>query len=62
MDTRKQSGGTVCVSTNSIESYRYERSFFTYGWNHLSTNWDIQCSVMLLQLDTMGLIPIWFNI
>ena len=33
--------------------------FFTCGCNHQSTNWDMG-SVMLLQLDTIGLIPIGF--
>ena len=32
---------------------------FTCGCNHRSTNWDMG-SVMLLQLDTIGLIPIGF--
>ena len=44
---------------NSVESFRYERRFFTCGCSHLSTNWDMG-SVILLQLDTMGLIPIGF--
>ena len=33
--------------------------FFTCGCNHQSTNWDMG-SIMLLQLDTIGLIPIGF--
>ena len=43
---------------NSVESIRYEGSFFTCGCNHRSTIWDMG-SVMLLQLDTIGLISIW---
>ena len=44
---------------NSVMSLRYEGSFFTCGCNHRSTNWDIG-SVILLQIDTVGLIPIGF--
>ena len=45
---------------NSVESFRYEGRFLTCGRSHLSTNWDMG-SVILLQLDTMGLIPIGFS-
>ena len=44
---------------NSVESLRYEGSFFTCGCSHLSTNCDMG-SVTLLQLDTIGLIPMGF--
>ena len=43
----------------SVVSLRYEGNFLTCGCNHLSTNWDMR-SVILLQLDTIGLIPIGF--
>ena len=43
---------------NSVVSLMYEDRFFTYGCNHLSTNWDI--FVMLSHLETMGRIPIGF--
>ena len=60
MDARRQVVGSLSVSiTNSVESFRCEGSFFTCGCSHLSTNCEIG-SVMLLQLDTMGLIPIGF--
>ena len=42
---------------NSVESFRCEGSFFTNGWSHLSTNCDVG-SMMLLQLDTIGLMLI----
>lgn len=60
MDAKKQLFGNIKVSIKlikSVESFKYEGSFFTYGWSHLSTNCEIG-SVILLQLDTMGLIPI----
>ena len=44
---------------NSVESFRYEGSFCISGWSHLSVKLDMD-SVMLLQLDTIGLIPIGF--
>ena len=44
---------------NSVESLRYEGRFFTCGCGHLSTNCDMG-SVILLQLDTIGLIPMGF--
>jgi hypothetical protein len=44
---------------NSVVSFRYEGRFLTCGCNHLSTNWDMG-SVILLQLDTIGLIPMGF--
>ena len=62
MDASKQLWGSFVVSIsfkNSVESFRYEGRFFTCGCNHRSTNWDMG-SVMLLQLDTIGLIPIRF--
>ena len=42
-----------------MESFRFEGSFFTCDCSHRSTNWDMGF-VMLLQLDTIGLIPIGF--
>ena len=62
MDARRQFVGSLVVSINfmnSVESFRYEGRFLTTGWSHLSTNVDMG-SVMLLQLDTMGRIPIGF--
>ena len=62
MDARKHFVGSLVVSIsfmNSVESFRYEGRFLTNGWSHLSTNLDMG-SVMLLQLDTMGRIPIGF--
>ena len=62
MDARKQCVGSFVVSiscTKSVESFRYDGSLFTSGCSHLSTNWDMG-SVILLQLETMGLIPIGF--
>ena len=59
MDARRQVVGSLSVSIrfmNSVESFRYEGSFFTCGCSHLSTNCEIGL-VMLLQL---GLIPIGF--
>ena len=47
------------VLMNSVESLIYEGRFFMYGCNHLLINWNI-FSVMLLQLETMGQIPIGF--
>ena len=41
---------------NSLESCMYEGSCLTYGWSQWSTNADM-FSVMLSQLDTIGLIP-----
>ena len=43
----------------SLESFMCDGSCFTYGCSHLSTNCEI-FSVMLLQLDTIGLMPIGF--
>ena len=57
-----QSWGSLVVSINfrnSVVSFRYEGRFFTCGCNHLSANWDMG-SVILLQLDTIGLIPMGF--
>ena len=57
MDANRHLSGNCVVLINfknSIVSLRYEVSFFTYGCNHRSTNWDMG-SVMLLQLDTIGL-------
>ena len=62
MDASMQFEGIFVVSINlrnSVESFRYEGKFFTCGCNHLSTNWDMD-SVILLQLDTIGLIPMGF--
>ena len=62
MDARILLAGSGVPSTslmNSVESFRYEGSFFTNGWSHLSTNCDMG-SVILLQLDTIGLMPIGF--
>ena len=59
MDARKHFVGSLVFSMNSVESFRYEGSFLSNGWSHLSTNLDVG-SVMLLQLDTMGRIPIGF--
>ena len=53
IDARRQLLGNVNVFMKSVVSFRYG-GFLTYGW---STNWEIR-SVMLLQIDTMGLIPI----
>ena len=60
MDASKHFSGIFVVSISlrkSVESLRYEGSFFMCGCNQRSTNWDMG-SVMLLQLDTIGLIPI----
>ena len=43
----------------SLESFMCDGSCFTYGCSHLSTNCEI-FSVMLLQLDTIGLVLIGF--
>ena len=62
MDASKQFEGIFMISINlrnSVESLRYEGRFFTCGCSHLSTNCDMG-SVILLQLDTIGLIPIGF--
>ena len=62
IDASMHSGGSFVVSIsfrNSVVSFRYEGRFLTYGCNHWSTNWDM-VSVMLLQLDTIGIIPIGF--
>ena len=62
MDARKHFVGSLVVSIsfmNSVESFRYEGRLLTNGWSQLSTNLDMG-SVMLLQLDTMGWIPIEF--
>ena len=59
MDANKHSSSNFVVSISfrkSVVSLRYERSFLTCGCNHRFTNWDM-CSVILLQLDTIGLIP-----
>ena len=52
-------GKVVCSMRfmNSVVSLMYEGRFCTYGCSHLSTNCDI-FSVMLSQLETMGLFPI----
>ena len=60
MDASRHFSGIFVVSISlrkSIESLRYEGSFFMCGCNQRCTNWDMG-SVMLLQLDTIGLIPI----
>ena len=44
---------------NSVEFFRYEGSFFLHVV--VTTNWDM-VSVILLQLDTVGLIHIGKNI
>ena len=62
MDASRQLWGDFVVSIsfkNSVEFFRYEGRFFTCGCNHRSTNWDMG-SVILLQLDMIGLIPIGF--
>ena len=62
MDASKQFEGIFMVSINlrnSVEFLRYEGSFFTCGCSHLSTNCDMS-SVILLQLDTIGLIHMGF--
>ena len=62
MDASKQFEGIFMVSINlrnSVESLRYEGRFFTCGCSHLSTNYDMG-SVIPLQLDTIGLIPMGF--
>ena len=62
MDASRQLWGNFVVSIsfkNSVGSFTYEGRFFTCGCSHRSTNWDMGL-VMLLQLDTMGLIPIGF--
>ena len=62
MDANRHFSGSFVVSISfrkSVVSFRYEGSFLTCGCSHLSTNWDMR-SVMLLQLDTIGLIPIGF--
>ena len=59
MDANTHFSGRFLVSISFRESdvsSRYEGSFLTCGCNHLSTNWDIR-SVILLQLDMIGLIP-----
>ena len=58
IDAKRQVLGNSVVSIslrNSVVSLRYDGSLFTCGCSHLSTNWD-KGSVMLLQLDTIGLI------
>ena len=50
MEASRQLWGRFVVSIsfrNSVESFRYEKRFFTCGCNHRSTNWDMG-SVMLL--------------
>ena len=62
MEASRLLAGSGVVSIRfmkSVESFRYEGSCFTYGWSHVSTNCEIR-SVMLLQLDTIGLMPIGF--
>ena len=62
IDASMQFGGNFVISIsfrNSVESFRYEGRCFMRGCNHLSTNWDMG-SVILLQLDTIGLIPMGF--
>ena len=62
MEANMQFWGIFVVSINlrnSVESFRYEGRFFTCGCCHLSTNWDMGSGIML-QLDTMNLIPIGF--
>ena len=62
IDASMHFGGSFVVSIsfrNSVISFRYEGRFLTCGCNHQSTNWDM-VSVILLQLDMIGLIPIGF--
>ena len=49
MDTRILLGGSGVVFINlrnSVESFRYEGSFLTNGWSHVSTNCDNMIGLM----------------
>ena len=62
MDTRMQSVGNLfdsIVLINEVESCMYDGSCLTYGCSQWSMNVDM-FSVMLPQLETMGLIPCGF--
>ena len=54
-------GGLSCSIwfMNSVVSFIYEGKLVTYGYSHLSTNWDI-FSIILSQLETIGRMPIGF--
>ena len=58
VDASKQFEGIFMVSIN-LRTLRYEGRFFTCSCSHLSANWDMG-SVILLQLDTIDLIPMGF--
>ena len=62
MDTRMQLGGNLfdsMVLMNEVESCMYDGSCLTYDCSQWSMNVDM-FSVMLPQLETMGLIPCGF--
>ena len=64
MDANRHFSGSFVVSISFRKSivsfsFRYEGNFLMCGCSHLSTNWDMR-SVMLLQVDTIGLIHIGF--